>query len=1121
MKNTLLVLTLLLSSFFAQAQNCDNAFWGVEAIAYGDTLTVVTPFGENEPFTYLWTNGNTTNTWELLNNNPNFSSYNVTVTDAMGCTTVKQYTADNFKLDLDVFASNNELTAVASGYAPITYQWNTGETSRTISYDGQSEYCVTITDGQGRNQALCYGGNGFADVGNITLNSQADVDAFAIDYPNVTHVNGNIVVTNPPGQSDIQNLDGISQIVQLDGTLLLKRLSIPSTALSLQKADGIRLQRVGAGTDMSLLSNLNEVGALEIVLCMHLESLQGLEQLSHTGGLYVKDCNKLKNLNGLDNLTQVDGDLSINFNYKLTSLAALSNLTQVNGLLSIYADTSLVTLDGLESLTEINGALKIVGNYQLTDMSGLSNINPSSISLLRINGNHQLSVCNYDFICNFLAANLDGSLGNNSLANIKQNAPGCSAVNEIDCGSILECPPVFILHNQADVDAYLVNYPNCTELKSLFVWGQLGEITSLSNFSQITSIEENLEISGTHVTTLDGLQNITSVGGHFYLSVNDTLTSVGLNSLTHVGGAISISENKNLLNFNGLNQLSSIGGGLSVIFNPKLTEFSALSNLTQIGGNLYILSNAQLSSITGLENVHANTITQDLNPNYYPALRIMSNPNLSDCAIQSVCDFFLLNQYKFVIMYNAPGCAAYEEIHCGNGIEGFVYFDANENGHRDPFEAGLENQKVWFDVPNQNVLTKGGFFIQPAEEGTTYQLHWVDDPDWSLSSTPASYTVTFSPDNPDIYHNDFGLTPNFDSHEFNFGVAYNFPKCGNVVPFYTHIGNDGTHIESGKLVLQYNDLVQYVSATPPATEIDTINHQLSWDFTDLYPMNGLGFKVYFQMPNTVSGDTMSVGGTIFREDANGDLVEAAISGYSIPIGCSFDPNDKTVHPMGEQDEHYTLKGTPLSYLIRFQNTGTAYADKVVVTDTLDSHLDFSTFKVEDSSHPVRTTLSDEGLVTFTFDNIHLVDSTESYENSQGFVSYSVELREDAPDNTVIENTAYIVFDFNTAIQTNTTMNTMVAQIPVQTDEPHLKPTFRLNPNPASDKVQILLAKQIDYGHTSLEIADLSGKIIYTQRVNSREDLTIDLTEWARGMYLVRLVNENAAGVVGVVKLVVD
>ncbi|MBP6811684.1 MAG: hypothetical protein KA138_09190, partial [Saprospiraceae bacterium] len=54
---------------------------------------------------------------------------------------------------------------------------------------------------------------------------------------------------------------------------------------------------------------------------------------------------------------------------------------------------------------------------------------------------------------------------------------------------------------------------------------------------------------------------------------------------------------------------------------------------------------------------------------------------------------------------------------------------------------------------------------------------------------------------------------------------------------------------------------------------------------------------------------------------------------------SYDPNDKQGFPKGYGSAHYIRPGTPLEYLIRFQNTGNDTAFTVRIVDTLSAWLD--------------------------------------------------------------------------------------------------------------------------------------------------------------------------------------
>ncbi|GAB3222423.1 hypothetical protein GCM10027346_00190 [Hymenobacter seoulensis] len=160
-----------------------------------------------------------------------------------------------------------------------------------------------------------------------------------------------------------------------------------------------------------------------------------------------------------------------------------------------------------------------------------------------------------------------------------------------------------------------------------------------------------------------------------------------------------------------------------------------------------------------------------------------------------------------------------------------------------------------------------------------------------------------------------------------------------------------------------------------------------------------------------------------------------------PIVDSFDPNDKQVAPVGLTAEHYTPTNTPLRYQLRFQNTGTDVAYRVEVVDTLAADLDVSTLKLESSSHPYRLNVSGKNrpVLTFTFDNIMLPDSTRDVLGSNGFVQFSVKPKAGLAPKTRIENVADIIFDYNEPVRTNTTVN-RIFDVP-----PTVNPAIQLQP----------------------------------------------------------------------------
>jgi len=113
------------------------------------------------------------------------------------------------------------------------------------------------------------------------------------------------------------------------------------------------------------------------------------------------------------------------------------------------------------------------------------------------------------------------------------------------------------------------------------------------------------------------------------------------------------------------------------------------------------------------------------------------------------------------------------------------------------------------------------------------------------------------------------------------------------------------------------------------------------------------------------------------------------------------------------------------YRVRFQNTGTAPAQEVIIRDLLDSDLDITTLHILASSHPItQVEIIPDNALIISYEGINLPDSGSNLQGSQGFVIFSIKPKSNLPEGTQITNQAGIYFDFNEVVLTNTTLNTL-------------------------------------------------------------------------------------------------
>ena len=121
----------------------------------------LTVTGGTEPYTFEWSNGETTE--DLSNLKAGY--YQVWVTDALGCSRslLLVVTADKLLVSSDVtapgcFGDSDGAISITplSGEAPYSYLWSNGETGSEISNLSSGFYSVTITDATGCSSAYNY-----------------------------------------------------------------------------------------------------------------------------------------------------------------------------------------------------------------------------------------------------------------------------------------------------------------------------------------------------------------------------------------------------------------------------------------------------------------------------------------------------------------------------------------------------------------------------------------------------------------------------------------------------------------------------------------------------------------------------------------------------------------------------------------------------------------------------------------------------------------------------------------------------------------------------------------------------------------------------------------------------
>ena len=436
---------------------------------------------------------------------------------------------------------------------------------------------------------------------------------------------------------------------------------------------------------------------------------------------------------------------------------------------------------------------------------------------------------------------------------------------------------------------------------------------------------------------------------------------------------------------------------------------------------------------------------------------------------------------------------------------GYIYSYVYQDNYCGNFWGGYLENAVYDLIGNDNTVTQFTGNLQGVNvNNVPYTLSLNED--WlaenNLTQTSADLTITgFDPNGYPVYDGQnymFTVNSENTTTALDLVLAYGYSYCfspseNGYIYFYMY---DQTCYSDADVLVS----IEYPSfMTPVTTGLTNASVNGNILTFEVHDFNGYA---WYYIPVSIPGTTeagVEYPVNISISDMNSGETNLVNNNYSITgmVFNSYDPNDKIVNKAENLDPGVAEE---LQYTINFQNEGNFSALKVVVRDTLSENLDLATFKVLNTKHNVVTALNtNTRVVTFTFNDINLLPSSQDVEGSKGQIVYQVKEKENLPVNSEIENTAYIYFDFNPAIVTNTTYNKNTVLSVGELN----KASFSVHPNPANGSVKINTGAK---GNT-VRILDLNGKeLVKTSFDNAT---SIDLSSLSTGVYTV--VVENKSG----------
>lgn len=443
-----------------------------------------------------------------------------------------------------------------------------------------------------------------------------------------------------------------------------------------------------------------------------------------------------------------------------------------------------------------------------------------------------------------------------------------------------------------------------------------------------------------------------------------------------------------------------------------------------------------------------------------------------------------------------------------NTISGTVRYDSNANGC-DAADAvypymkvnisdGLQSGSTFTNTTgNYSFFTDAGnFSITPDIENSSF---------FSISA-PAS--VAFPSENNLTATRNFCVAPNGVHPDLEIVIAPIVPARPGFDAVYKIVyknkGNQVMSAPSGVSFSYNNNLMTFLSATPNVAAQTA--GTLSWDYANLMPFESRSIMVTMHVNAPTDANPVNVGnilvltGVVSPQNLDENAGDNIFQFNQTVIG-SYDPNDISCIE-GEVVSPSEI-GDYLHYLIRFENTGTDFAQNIVVRNIIDeTQFDVSSLRIMNSSHQAEVKVTGNK-AEYIFQDINLAIG------GHGNILLKIKSKGNLPVGSTVSNKANIYFDYNLPVDTNMA-NTTFQQLGIGAHE--LDPSISVYPNPAHNIINIKASTAIK----SVQLYDVQGRILQTSLANENIS-SIDISNQQAGIYFVKIISDKGMKVEKIMK----
>ena len=442
-----------------------------------------------------------------------------------------------------------------------------------------------------------------------------------------------------------------------------------------------------------------------------------------------------------------------------------------------------------------------------------------------------------------------------------------------------------------------------------------------------------------------------------------------------------------------------------------------------------------------------------------------------------------------------------------NLMSGSLFADINSNSTRDSTEREVKGHMISENTTLRKTFSQnnGNYYLSVLNPGT-YDFAPANIPYYNI--VPVQHSATFSGTGQQSTTNDFAFQPALTANDLIITCTpLNRFRSGGTGHYLLNYRNIGTTTIPATIIFLPDTGLSFSSSSvsPTFAQADSV----VWQLGNIEP-----FEEGEVLVSVTLGTGFIIGDIVnshaFIEPISGDAtVSNNHATWEVPIIASFDPNDILVNRSYIQSTE--LVSPPfIDYIIRFQNTGNDTAFKVKINNPFPVGTDLNSFEFVASSHPVELSYENQDkTIWFTFNNILLPDSTTDEPSSHGFVRYRVKPIGTLNIGNSINNTAYIYFDYNDPVATNTAVTNIIAPVKVEYIGQDLP--VSIYPNPCRESVTVSLPDGLS-DKVKIELYNPVGQCVKSMIVNNRvsgyKEINIPTSDLAKGIYFLSIASEQ-------------